>query len=354
MQALHLLGLEPIAETLADPNSYGFRPRRSTADAIGQCYNLFARKCSSQWILEGDIKSCFDKIQHDWLLANIPMDKKILKKWLKAGYIEDKTLHVTEEGTPQGGIISPCILTMTLKGLETEIKRRWPVKSPHKVNLVVYADDFIVTGVSKEILEQKVKPVIETYLRERGLELSEEKTKITHIEEGFDFLGFNVRKYKGRLFIKPAKGRVKDFLANIRNLIKKNRTIKANDLIRQLNPKIRGWSNYYRHVVAKKAFRRVDHFIFEALWNWAKRRHPKKGLRWVKKKYFRTYRNDHWSFFSKTVNEEGKTEFLDLFKARSIPIRRYIKLRSEANPYDPNYRDYFNQRDQRKRKTGSG
>lgn len=353
MQALHLLGLEPIAETLADPNSYGFRPKRSTADAIGQCYILFARKCSTQWILEGDIKSCFDKIKHDWLLANIPMDKKILQKWLKAGYLEGKTLHMTEEGTPQGGIISPCILTMTLKGLETEIKERWPVKSPNKVNIVTYADDFIVTGVSKEILEQKVKPVLETFLLKRGLELSREKTKITCIAAGFDFLGFNVRKYKGRLFIKPAKGRIKDFLANIRNLIKKQRTVKTEELIRQLNPKIRGWSNYYRHVVAKKAFCRVDHFIFEALWNWAKRRHPKKGLRWVKKKYFRTQLNDNWTFFSKIVNGKGESALLDLFKARTVPIRRYVKLRAEANPYDPNYRDYFNQRD-RKRKTGSG
>lgn len=351
MQALHLQGLEPIAETCADPNSYGFRPRRSTADAIGQSFILFGRKCSPQWILEGDIKSCFDKINHDWLLANVPMDKLILKKWLKAGYIESNALYSTDEGTPQGGIISPCLLTMTLRGLEKAIKSRWPVKSPCKVNLIIYADDFIVSGATKEILECEVKPVIESFLRERGLELSKEKTKITHINEGFDFLSFNIRKYKGRLFIKPAKGAIKSLLARIRKLIKENGTSKTGDLIRQLNPKIRGWANYFRHVVAKKAFRKIDHFIFEALWNWAVRRHPKKGRRWIKNKYFRTHCNDNWMFFAKLKDKE-EDEFLYLFKARMIPIRRHVKIRADANPYDPAYLDYFNQRD-RKRKTGS-
>jgi RNA-directed DNA polymerase len=353
MQALHLQGLEPIAETWADPNSYGFRPKRSTADAIGQSFILFGRKCSPQWILEGDIKSCFDKINHDWLLANVPMDKLILKKWLKAGYVESSTLYSTNEGTPQGGIISPCLLTMTLRGLEKAIKERWPVKSPYKVNIIVYADDFIVSGATKEILECEVKPVIESFLRERGLELSKEKTKITHIDEGFDFLSFNIRKYKGRLFIKPTSGAIKSLLARIRKLIKENGTSKTEDLIRQLNPKVRGWANYFCHVVAKKAFQKIDHFIFEALWNWALGRHPKKNRRWIKNKYFRTHRNDNWMFFAKLkVKEEEEEEFLYLFKARMLPIRRHVKIRADANPYDPAYLDYFSQRD-RKRKTGS-
>lgn len=351
MQALHLLGLEPIAETLADQNSYGFRPKRSTADAIGQSFILFGRKCSPSWVLEGDIKSCFDKINHDWLLANVPMDKSILKKWLKAGYIESDTLYTTEEGTPQGGIISPCLLTMTLKGLETAIKKKWPVKSPYKVNIIVYADDFIITGATKEILENEVKPLVETFLRERGLELSREKTKITHIDDGFDFLSFNIRKYNGRLFIKPSKTAVKSFLSRLRELIKKNATSKTEVLIRQLNPKLRGWANYFRHVVSKKIFQKVDHIIFQAIWNWAVRRHPKKGRRWVKNKYFTSYRNDNWVFFAKTQDKENPFQYL--FKARTLPIVRHIKIRAQANPYDPVYRDYFNRRDKGTRMTGS-
>jgi len=352
MQALHLLGLEPIAETLADPNSYGFRPKRSTADAIEQCFKALAKKVSPQWILEGDIKSCFDKIDHDWVLANIPMDKVILNKWLKAGYLENKILHPTKEGTPQGGVISPCILTMTMKGLEATIRK--VVKRTDKVNVVIYADDFIVTGVSKEVLEQKVKPAIQTFLKERGLELSEEKTKITYIDDGFDFLGFNVRKYKGKLLIKPSKDRVTEFLSNIRNLIKQNKTIKTINLIRQLNPKLRGWANYYRHVVAKRIFSRVDENVFQALWKWSKRRHPEKSARWVRKTYFGTFRGDQWVFYSDYVDEDKMKSRLFINQAARTPIKRHVKIKAQANPYDPNYREYFIQREDRKRKTGSG
>ena len=243
MQALYLLGLEPISETLADPNAYGYRPKRSAADAIEQCFNLFARRGTAEWVLEGDIKSCFDEIDHDWLLANIPMDKTILGKWLKAGYVEDKTFFKTEKGTSQGGIISACLLTITLSGLEGRLKNRWPVKNPHKVNIVTYADDFIVSGISKEFLEQEVKPSVKAFLGERGLRLSEEKTKITHINDGFDFLGFNVRKYKDKLLIKPGKRETRSFINRLRTIIQNNKTVKTAALIRQLNPKIRGWTN---------------------------------------------------------------------------------------------------------------
>jgi RNA-directed DNA polymerase len=349
-QALHLMGLEPIVETLADPNSYGFRPKRSTADAIAQCFLSLCRKTSPQWILEGDIKSCFDKIEHGWLLTHIPMDKVILGKWLKAGYLENEVSHPTKEGVPQGGVISPCILTMTMSGLEAAIKRACKISD--KVNVIIYADDFVVTGASKEILEQQVKPVIQAFLKERGLELSEEKSKITHIDEGFDFLGFNVRKYNGKLLIKPAKRQEKDFLMNIRNLINKNKTTKTIDLIRQLNPKIRGWANYFRHQVSKKTFQRVDHFIFKALWRWTKRRHPEKGTRWVKKKYFSTLSDNQWVFYSNYVDKDGVPSCLYIWQTARTPIKRHIKIKAEANPYDPNYRDYFTQRENRKRKTG--
>lgn len=196
MQALHLLALEPVAETTADLNSYGFRPERATADAGGQCFVSLARKNCAEWVLEADIQGCFDKISHDWMIANIPTDKVILKKWLKAGFVYQNELFPTEAGTPQGGIISPVLANMTLDGLEAMLAEKFPKakRMGLKMNMVRYADDFIITGNSKEWLEQEVKPAVVEFLAKRGLVLSPEKTKITHIGEGFDFLGWSIRK----------------------------------------------------------------------------------------------------------------------------------------------------------------
>ena len=186
MQALHWLALEPIAETTADLNSYGFRPERSTADAGAQCFNSLARKAQAEWVLEADIQGCFDNISHDWMIANIPTDTAIFKKWLKAGFVYQNERFPTEAGTPQGGIISPVAANMTLDGLEAMLAEKFPkAKSTgRKMNMVRYADDFIITGNSKEWLEQEVKPAVVDFLAERGLALSPEKTKITHIKVG--------------------------------------------------------------------------------------------------------------------------------------------------------------------------
>jgi RNA-directed DNA polymerase len=200
-QALHLQGLEPVAETQADPHSYGFRRNRGTQDAIARVFNLLAKKTSASWILEGDIRGCFDNFRHGWLESDVPMDTKVLSGWLKAGYVESGKLFPTEAGTPQGGIASPTIANIALDGLETILTERFGSTKNSmnqlRVRLVRYADDFIITGTSKELLEREVKPCVEVFLAERGLELSQEKTKITHISEGFDFLGQNVRKYGG-------------------------------------------------------------------------------------------------------------------------------------------------------------
>ena len=345
MQALHLLALEPIEEMMADRNSYGFRPKRSTADALEACFISLSKRNSAQYILEADIRSCFDKISHTWIKDNIPMDKGILSKWLAAGYMEkDGTLHQTINGVPQGGIISPTILNVTLSGLEKAI-RNATSKRKDKVNCSIYADDFIVTGKSKEILEQQVKPVIEFFLRERGLELSQEKTKITHIAEGFDFLSVNIRKYNdGKLIRKPSKKSVKNFLGNIRKIVKSKPTAKTEHLIWLLNPKIRGWANYFRHVCSKRTFKYVDNQIFKMLWCWIHRRHPRKGGLWRKKRYFRCNKLRNWIFFSKITNDDGVVSYLDLYQASSTPIKRHIKIRGEATPYDPLYKEYFNQR----------
>ncbi|NPT59729.1 reverse transcriptase domain-containing protein [Paraburkholderia elongata] len=282
MQALHLLALEPIAETTADLNSYGFRPERSTADAGAQCFNVLAQKTSAEWVLEADIQACFDRISHDWMLAHIPTDKAILKKWLKAGFVYQNELFPTEAGAPQGGIISPVLANMTLDGLEARLAEKFPKarRAGLKMNMVRYADDFIITGNSKEWLEQEVKPVVVEFLAERGLVLSPEKTRITPIREGFDFLGWNIRKYNGKLLMKPSKANVKAHLDKIREVIKANKTAKQANLIRPLNPVLRGWANYHSHVVAKETFVRVDTEVWSMLWRWAVRRHPNKGARW--------------------------------------------------------------------------
>ncbi len=338
-QALHLLALEPITESMADRNAYGFRPLRSTADAIEQCFKALGFKRSAQYILEGDIHACFDEISHTFLLANAPMDKQILGKWLAAGCIDNRKFVDTTRGTPQGGIISPTLLNVTLSGLEATVKA--VAKRADKVNVVIYADDFIITGATRDVLENKIKPVVETFLRERGLTLSQEKTKITKIEEGFDFLGFNVRKYKGKLIIKPAKSNVKRFLADVRGIIKQHRADSAEKLIKKLNPKIQGWSNYYRHVCSKRTFSYVDDQIFKATWQWAVRRHPNKRREWVKRKYYQQIKLRDWVFYTEVKDRNNKTSYLNLVISGNTAIKRHTKIRAEANPYDPAYHEYY-------------
>jgi RNA-directed DNA polymerase len=198
--SIALAGVAPVAETTADKNSYGFRPGRSTADAIGQCFLALSKQDSAPWVLEGDIRGCFDNISHEWMLRHVPTDKEMLRKWLKAGFMENRSLFPTEAGTPQGGIISPTLANLTLDGLEPLLKEKFPATRPPnpKVNLIRYADDFIITGATKDVLENEVKPLVEQFLRDRGLQLSPEKTCITHIENGFDFLGQNLRKFDGQ------------------------------------------------------------------------------------------------------------------------------------------------------------
>jgi len=353
MQALYLLGLDPVAETTADPNSYGFRRERSTADAISQCFAILCKKNTSpQWILEGDIAACFDQISHDWLLTNIPMDKTILSKWLKAGYIEKEIFHPIEAGVPQGGVASPVLANLTLDQLERELKDRFCEKSRNKpwtgVNYVRFADDFIVTARSKELLENQIRPFIEQFMNERGLRLSPEKTRITHIAEGFDFLGQNVRKYNGKLIIQPAKKNVKAHLAQIRGIIRANPTATAGALVMQLNPVIRGWANYHCHQCSKRTFAYTDHATYKALWHWARRRHPNKGARWVKKKYFKTVGSRHWVFTGTIQDRKGNRETVQLVSAAYTPIQRHVKIRAKANPYDPQWEMYFEERIKRK------
>src|SRR2546423_491022 len=348
-RALHLLALDPVVETKADGNSYGFRQQRSCADAIGQCFIVLG-SANPQWILEGDIKSCFDRLSQDWLLNHVPMDRTILRKWLTSGYMDKHVLHETTEGTPQGGIISPALANCALDGLERLLKEKYPTGTRLKsvggekpcVNLIRYADDFVITGRTKELLEEEVKPLVEQFLQERGLELSSTKTVITHVTSGFDFLGQNVRRYpSGKLLIKPSKKNIKTFLDGIRRIIKAALGMSAADLIKELNPQIRGWANYHRHVVSKRTFNHVDYVIFNCLWRWARRRHPNKNPNWLKSKYFERYRERDWNFFGETCDDEGTPIKVWLLSTSRTPIKRHVKIKSEANPYDPAYETYF-------------
>lgn len=355
MQALFLQALDPVAETTADPNSYGFRRERSCADAMAQCFIALAKKASPQWVLEGDIKACFDRINHDWLLSHVPTDKEMLRKWLKSGYLESHVFHATEEGTPQGGIISAVLANLTLDGMERLLKEKFSQRSRHApfsmVNLVRYADDFVITGSSKELLETQVKPLIEEFLLERGLELSQEKTSITHIQDGFDFLGQNVRKFNGKLIITPSKKNVASFLANIREVVKANKTATAGGLVMQLNRKIKGWAMYHRHICAKETFSQADSAIFKTLWQWCVRRHPQKRKSWIVQKYFTTVAGEvggnRWVFFGEVRQSNGESLLVTLMKASRVRIRRHIKIRAEVNPYAPQWAEYLERRHSR-------
>jgi RNA-directed DNA polymerase len=343
IQALFKLAIEPIAETTADPNSYGFRKERSCADAIVQCHNALCQLNSAEWILEADIKGCFDNISHPWILQHIPISKKVLTQWLKAGYMDNKHWFPTKSGTPQGGVISPTIANMVLDGLEEHINlyaHHKPNRNPYKINFVRYADDFVVTCSNREYLEQEIKPLISNFLAERGLELSEEKTKITHIQQGFDFLGFNVRKYKQKCLTKPNKGSVKSIYESLSKCVNEHKAVSQRELIRMLNPKIRGWANFFKHSAAKQIFSRLDNKLFKLLWKWAKRRHPNKNHHWIKKKYFKSKNNRQWVFSS---SDKKQTSELILFDATKII--RHVKIKGLANPYDKDYEDYFKDRE---------
>ncbi|MDM8526137.1 group II intron reverse transcriptase/maturase [Desulfococcaceae bacterium HSG8] len=338
-QALHKLASEPIAEETADRNSYGFRMERSTADAIEQIFTCLSRKTSAMWIFEADIKSCFDKISHEWLLRNVPMNKNMLKQWLRAGFMEKSTFRKTEEGTPQGGIISPILSNMASDGLEQKLQEEFSPKD--KVHFIRFADDFVVTGATKELIEERAVPIVREHIEKRGLSLSEKKTKITHIREGFDFLGHNIRKFgKGKLIISPSEKNFRNCLDKIREIIKKSHNTNPADLICKLNPIIRGWANYQRHVVSKAAFGRLDYEITKSIRRSVRRKHPRKSRKWVRSKYFRmTEQGRDWCFFGR---KDGKEAYL--FHAMKVPIRRHIKIKGEVNPYDLKWEEYLKER----------
>jgi len=233
---------------------------------------------------------------------------------------------------------------MALDGLQDILAERYRERGNKnnyynpKVNLVRYADDFIITCENRDLLETEIKPLVQEFLAVRGLTLSEEKTRITHIDEGFDFLEFNVRKYDGVLLIKPSKKSIKSFYDKIKVTVDGNKSAKQESLIRLLNPIINGWTNYYRNCIASETFNKLDHMIVRKLWRWAYRRHPKKGERWVKHRYFHVKNGRDWIF---GVEKESKEGLFSLMRLSEKKIIRYVKIRNDANPYDTEWESYF-------------
>lgn len=347
MQSLHALGLAPIAETTGDKHSYGFREKRSLHDACKQGFIVLAQKTAAPWVLEADIKACFDRISHDWLLAHIPLPKRVLRQWLKSGYMDKEARFETDDGTPQGGIISPMLCNMALDGLENEVVPASRSRGRSKLHVIRYADDFIITGTSPAILEREVRPKVERFLAERGLQLSEEKTRLSHIDQGFSFLGFHFRKYRETLLIQPEDGKTREVLEKVRGVLARYRGIPFHALLAKLNAVIRGWAYAYRHVVAKERLSYVDNRIYPLVKKWLQREHRSKTWAWIRKRYRGRFKGriEYGCYYPTTSG----MKLIRLFKAGDLPIRYHSKIRSDANPYDLADGDYFRARARKQR-----
>jgi RNA-directed DNA polymerase len=351
MQTLYALALSPAESATSDRTSFGFKPYRSTKDACAYLFICLSKKIAPQWIVEGDIKACFDEIGHDWILKNTPMNKKVLKEFLKAGYIEDFELFPTEKGTPQGGPLSPIIANVTLNGIEKALGEKFysrkdgtidKSRNRHKINYVRFADDFIVTSDSEETAHEIID-LIEEFLEPRGLKLSAEKTYVTTISDGFTFLGWTFRKFKGKLLIKPSKESQKSVIEKIRDIIQRGKAWDQNRLIRMLNPIIKGWAQYHNHAVSSEVFSKLDHIVFNMLLAWSKRRHTNKGVWWTINRYW------HRMGTRKYVFTTGN-ETLEIFSDVKIVRHRLAKL--DKNPFiDKDYFEKWRVREYPERKT---
>jgi RNA-directed DNA polymerase len=295
------------------------------------------------WVLEADIKGFFDNIAHESILnsiSNFPQ-RELIKGWLKAGFIFNGKHFSTSVGTAQGGVISPLLANIGLHGLETFIKSTNP-----KLSVVRYADDFVVTARDKESLE-KAQILIQQWMSERGLSLNTEKTFITSMEDGFDFLGFNHRHYSGKLLIKPSKKKVLDFCKTIGEVIKGLNGANQEMVIRKLNPILRGFANYYKGVVSKETFSYIKSRVWEYLWRWCKRRHPNKNTKWIRKRYFQTIKGNKWTFACKIYDRRGKEITITLYPIADTTIERHIKVKGNASPDDPTLKEYWDKRHQK-------
>jgi RNA-directed DNA polymerase len=338
MQMVVKNALEPRFEAAFEAQSYGFRPGRGCQDAIEEVYVALNNGAVGHhhYILDADIQGAFDHISQDFILHRIgPMPgRELIKQWLKAGYWERGTLHHTTEGTPQGGVISPLLANIALDGLAKRLGKGYRVAR--------YADDILVMAQSLPAIERACL-VVTTFLDERGLALHQEKTRIVHRTEGFDFLGFHVQMRGQKLLITPQKQKVQALLQAVRSWLQTHQTVSTAVVIRHLNPLLRGWAMYYRHVVSKQTFQKVDYHIWRALWHWAKRRHPKKPKRWIYRRYFEIGQYGA-TFYAESQDRRGKAIRLRLERMPAIPIVRHVKVKGSASPDDPTLQAYWDSR----------
>ncbi|MDJ0693775.1 group II intron reverse transcriptase/maturase [Mastigocoleus sp. MO_188.B34] len=357
-QTLLKLALEPEWEAKFEPRSFGFRPGRSCQDAIEAIFTAVCQK--AKYVLDADIAKCFDKINHQKLLEKLntfPTFERVIRNWLKSGVIDQGNLFPTEEGTPQGGCISPLLANIALHGLETTISNAFPAKMKidgkwhlWKPQFIRYADDFVILHPNKQALE-RCKEIASQWLAQLDLELKPSKTRITHTlnkiesncEPGFDFLGFNIRSYPvgknncGRnngvktgfkTIVRPSKDKVKIHYRNLAKKITQCRSATQDELISQLIPIITGWCNYYSRVCSKEIFSQLDHKLFWKLFRgWAKFRHPKKSGKWIARKYWHIQKHNNWTFGNELI----------LPKHSNTKITRHIKVKGEASPFDGNW-----------------
>jgi RNA-directed DNA polymerase len=362
LQALVKLALEPEWEAKFEPNSYGFRPGRSCHDAIEAIF--LSIKVKPKFVLDADIAKCFDKINHQALLKKLntyPKLRRQIKAWLKAGVVDNKVLFPTEEGTPQGGVISPLLANISLHGME-EILKEYVSNIPggrrerkaNAISIIRYADDFVVLHENLAVIEQ-CREILVKWLNEMGLELKPSKTRLAHTQyehqserPGFDFLGFNVRQYSVgkynsglntkkeilgfKTIITPSKKSVKNHYEKISTTIKRNLPTPQLGLISELNPIIRGWCNYYSSVVSKEIFSGISNQVYQRLFRWAKRRHNNKTDKWITNKYWHTIGGNNWEFAVKIDDK-----FIKLYRHPETPIVRHIKVKGNASPFDGNW-----------------
>jgi RNA-directed DNA polymerase len=349
LQAMVKNALEPFWEARFEGSSYGFRPGRSCHDAIEAIFNLATPQRRKKWVVDADIKGAFDNISHDFLLqalGDVP-GQGLIKQWLKAGVMTDGVYHATEVGTPQGGVISPLLLNVALHGQEAAlgVQRSRQGSLCGTRALVRYADDFVVFCESQEDAQQVKDVLLPSWLAERGLCLSEEKTRIVHLTTGFDFLGFNVKHYRTplttrtgyKLLITPSRKKVTGKRTELRQTW---RGLKGHCLevaLLSLNPIIRGWANYYRSVVSSRVFTKMDHWMHRRTIRYVKHTHPKKPWEWLKGHYWGKLRKgskDLWVFGNKRTGHH-------LLKFSWFKIVRHILVRRAASPDDPSLREYW-------------
>ncbi len=353
MQALYSLALDPWIESTSDIHSYGFRKNRSVMDAVQQLsrclYSKSLNKIGNKWVLEADIKGCYDNISHDWLMNNYPLDKTPLKQWLKSGYIVQGTFYETEYGTPQGGIISPLLANMTLNGLEREIISLDTKSKKYGLNFIRYADEIKVTSKSKEVLAEMVIPTINKFLDARGLKLSEEKTFITDKTRGFKFLGFNFKtikirttKYGNRgkaegikytLKVKPPEDRLQKDFETINESFRRNKT-NSQLLLVSLNSRIRGIANYFAWVDSSDYFRKLSSHLYQKTRRHVLRLYPKVSWQTIWQKHFGKNPHNRWQFSVETPKDKRRQRvyMYNIWDSKR-PSGHFTTIKATHNPY---------------------